>query len=251
MLEQEKKKDETSGQALDVDKLKKAAAEKAVEFVESGMVLGLGGGSTAAFAIRMIGAKLQAGELHDICGVPCSLDVEAEARRHGIPITSLQDHPVLDLTIDGADEVDGNFNLIKGGGAALVREKVVAQASRREIIIVDERKTSPAVGTNWPIPVEILPFGLRPQMDFLEELGAKCAVRRADDGQRFVTDNANNIVDCDFGPVENPRQLGQVMKARVGIIDHGLFIDMADDVIVAGRDGIRHLHNDRELEKPL
>src|SRR5262245_57428076 len=137
---------------------KQQAADRAVEGVESGMVVGLGAGSTAILAVRRIGQLLREGRLRDIVGVPCSSAIEAEARALGIPIT-LDPIGAVDLTIDGADEVDPELNLIKGGGGALLHEKIVAQASRREIIIVDAGKLSPVLGTNWPLPVEIVPFG--------------------------------------------------------------------------------------------
>jgi len=136
------------------DKFKQKAGWYAVRFVESGMVVGLGHGSTAIFAVRRIAQLLHEGQLENILGVPCSLQVEEEARELGIPLTSLDEHPLVDLTIDGADEVDPNLNLIKGGGGAFLREKIVAQASRREIIVVDESKLSPALGTRSPLPVE-------------------------------------------------------------------------------------------------
>ncbi len=230
---------------MDVQELKDKAAEKAVEFIKSGMVLGLGGGSTAALAIERIGRMLREGELEDIYGVPCSTKVEARAREHGVPLTSLEDEPTLDLTIDGADEVDDHLNLIKGGGGALVWEKIVAQVSRREIIVVDESKLSDVVGTEEPVPVEVLYFGLRTQRAFLEELGAETSIRTSYNGTRYVSDNGNYIVDCDFGAINEPRRLADEIKLRPGIIDHGLFVDYADEVIVAGEDGIKHLHRDR------
>ena len=144
---------------VDVSQFKRWAAERAVEFVESGMVVGLGHGSTAVFAVRRIAELVKNGQLRGVLGVPCSLQVEEEARGLGIPLTTLDEYPVFDLTIDGADEVDPHLNLIKGGGGALLREKIVAQANRREIIVVDESKLSPALGTRWPVPVEVVPFG--------------------------------------------------------------------------------------------
>ena len=138
---------------------KRAAAEFAVRLVHSGMVLGLGAGSTAAYAVRAIAANLEHGELHDIVGGPCSSEVEAAARRLGIPLTTLEECGTIDLTIDGADEVDPDLNLVKGGGGALLHEKIVAQASRREVIVVDASKPSPRLGTRGPVAVEVVPFG--------------------------------------------------------------------------------------------
>ena len=222
-------------------KLKQQAAERAVEFVKSGMVVGLGHGSTAFLAVRRIAQLLHEGQLQDILGVPCSLQVEEEAQRLGIPLTTLDEHPVVDLTIDGADEVDHSLNLIKGGGGALLREKMVAQASRREIIVVDESKLSPALGTRWPVPVEVIPFGWRSQAAYLESLGARPILRLSSDGAPFTTDQNNLILDCHFGPISQPTQLAARLGERAGIVEHGLFLGLATDVIVASDEGIRHL----------
>jgi ribose 5-phosphate isomerase A len=232
----------------DTTQLKRQAAEHAVEFVESGMVVGLGGGSTAALAVRRLAQLLSTGQLRDVLGVPCSLQVEAEARRLGIPLTTLEQHPVVDLTIDGADEVDPNLDLIKGGGGALLHEKIVAQASRREIIVVDEAKLSPMLGTHRPLPVEVVPFGWGSQIAYLESLGARPALRRNDDGTPFKTDQGNLILDCDFGPISQPAQLATRLGERAGIVEHGLFLGLATEVIAAGAGGIRHLR--REGDTP-
>ncbi len=227
--------------SVETGRFKRQAAERAVEFVTSGMVLGLGHGSTAAFAIRRIAQLLAAGELEDVLAVPCSRQVEEEARRLSIPLTTLDDHPVIDLTIDGADEVDPHLNLIKGGGGALLREKIVAQASRREIIVVDEAKLSPVLGTRWPVPVEVAPFGHRSQVDFLRSIGARPVLRQRDDGTPFLTDQQNFILDCHFGLIIEPAALADRLSGRAGIVEHGLFIGLATDLIVAGHKGVRHL----------
>jgi len=224
-----------------IRKLKQQAARRAVECIESGMVVGLGHGSTALFAVQRIAELLNAGKLSEILGVPCSLKIEEEAPRLGIPLTSLDEHPIIDVTIDGADEVDPNLDLIKGGGGALLREKIVAQASRREIIVVDESKLSPALGTRWPVPVEVIPFGWRSQISFLESLGASVSVRQTCDGKRFVTDQGNLILDCNFGPLQQPTLVARELSQRIGIVEHGLFLGLTTDVIVAGKDGVRHL----------
>lgn len=212
-----------------------------MECIESGTVVGLGHGSTASFALQRIAALLKTGALKDIIGVPCSLQVEEEARQLGIPLGTLDEHPVIDVTIDGADEVDSNLDLIKGGGGALLREKIVAQASLREIIVVDESKLSPALGTRWPVPVEVIPFGWRSQISFLESLGARVSVRQTSDGRRFVTDQGNLILDCNFGPLPQPTQVARELSQRTGIVEHGLFLGLTTDVIVAGKNGVRHL----------
>jgi ribose 5-phosphate isomerase A len=225
---------------------KKQAAEKAVEFVESGMVIGLGHGSTAVFAVRRIAELLKAGTLKEILGVPCSTQVAAEAQQLGIPLTTQDEHPVIDLTIDGADEVDPNLDLIKGAGGALLREKIVAQASRREIIVIDESKLSPALGTQRALPVEVVPFGWRAQATYLESIGARVSVRQARKGTFFKTDHGNLIIDCSFGPIAEPTLLGATLSERAGIVEHGLFLGLATDVIVGGGQGIRHIRRDQQ-----
>ncbi len=224
----------------DILQLKQQAADQAVAAITSGMIIGLGTGSTALLAVRRLAEWLDAGKLQDITGVPTSSQIEQEARRLHIPLTTLEDQPVLDLTIDGADEVDPNLNLIKGGGGALLREKIVAQASRREIIIVDESKLSPVLGTRWAVPVEVIEFGWRTQLDYLTMLGAQVIIRRHA-GMVFKTDQGNLILDCNFGPIANLPALAAQLNARVGVVEHGLFLGLASEVIVAGRAGIQHL----------
>lgn len=221
--------------------LKEQAAVRAVEFVKPGMVVGLGHGTTTIFAVRRIAELLQAGALKNILGVPCSIQVEKEAQHVGIPLTTLEEHPVIDLTIDGADEVDPNLDLIKGGGGALLREKIVAQASRREIIVVDESKLSPALGTRWAVPVEVVPFGWRTQALYLESLGADVNLRQDENKKTFTTDQGNLILDCQFGPLSQPAELAAKLNSRTGIVEHGLFLDLATDLIVAGAEVVRHI----------
>lgn len=223
-------------------RLKQQAAERAVEFIQSGMIIGLGTGSTAIFATRRIGQLLREGKLENVRGIATSRRTDEEARQLGIPL--LADglpHPV-DLTIDGADEIDVDLNLIKGGGGALLREKIVAQASQRLIIVADESKLSFRLGMSYRLPVEVLEFGWHSQQRFLESLGAKTSVRQNPDGSCFATDSGNLILDCDFGPIEDPAELAAQLGARAGIIEHGFFLHMASDVIIAGAAGIRHLN---------
>lgn len=222
-------------------KLKQEAAEFAVQFVKSGMVVGLGTGSTAIFATRKIGELLRSGQLKDITGFATSEATRKEAEQLGIPMMDASLSRKIDVTIDGADEVDPHFNLIKGGGGALFHEKVVAQASAREIIVVDESKLSDRLGTRFALPVEVSPFGWQSQMRFLESLGCKAVIRKNKDGSQYVTDSGNMIVDCNFGPIADVNALAAKLGARAGIIEHGLFIGIASDVIVAGANGIRHL----------
>lgn len=225
----------------DISKLKKQAARRAVEFVKSGMTVGLGHGSTAFFAVLRLAELIRSGTLKKIRGVPCSRKVYEEAKKLGITITTLNRNPVIDLTIDGADEVDKRLNLIKGGGGALLKEKIVAQASLREIIIVDDSKMSPMLGTRCAVPIEVVPFGWQTHIPFLEKLGSKVKVRREIDGTLFKTDQDNIILDANFGPIRNPERLAADLKGRAGIVEHGLFIGIATDVIVAGEGGLRHL----------
>ncbi len=221
-----------------VERLKRQAAEAAVDLIQPGMVVGLGAGSTALKAIECIGERVADGRLHGIVGVPCSAQVASDAQRLGVPLTTLDEHPVLDLTIDGADEVDPQLRVIKGGGGALLREKIVAQASRREIIIVDEGKLSDRLGTTWALPVEVIPFGWRTHLDFFASLGATVTVRTADRNAWFRTDSGNLILDCNFGPMADPDALAAVLESRAGIVEHGLFIGLVSAVVVAGKDGV-------------
>lgn len=225
----------------DTEALKKAAADKAVEDVASGMVVGLGHGSTTIWALRRIAEKLAEGTLENIVGVPCSLAVEADARDLRIPLTTLNDTPKVDLTIDGADEIDAHNNLIKGGGGALLREKVVAQASAREIIIADESKLSTKLGEKWAVPVEVVPFALTSEQEFLRSIGAEPKIRMAKTDGMFTTDQGNHIIDANFGEIDDPQALAAKLNGRAGIMEHGLFLGIASKVIVAGPKGVRTL----------
>jgi ribose 5-phosphate isomerase A len=219
---------------------KQQAAERAVEFVQPGMVVGLGTGSTAIFAVRRIARLIHDGGLKNIFGFATSRAVWKEAQGLGISMMSEDMPNSLDLTIDGADEVDPDLNLIKGKGGALLREKIAAQASRRVIIVADDSKLSPRLGTQHAVPVEILSFGWRSQFRYLESLGAQVKIRYNADGSPFVTDSGNIILDCNFGPIVNVAGLAARLSARAGIAEHGLFLGLATDLIVAGKDGIRH-----------
>ena len=220
---------------------KRLAGEHAVQFVQSGMVVGLGTGSTAVFATRLIADLLRGGERRNITGYATSKAVWREAVRLGIPMLT-EDMPTeIDLTIDGADEVDPQLNLIKGGGGALLREKIVAQASHREIIVIDESKLSSRIGTQHAVPIEVLQYGWQSQARFLATLGAEITVRRYADGSHFRTDQDNLILDCRFEPIRDPADLARQLSERAGIVEHGLFLGLADDVIIAGPTGIRHL----------
>lgn len=222
------------------DELKKKAAETAVDRLESGMVVGLGTGSTARFALERLSELIRTGRLAGILGIPSSLQTEKAARELGIPLTGFESHPEIDITIDGADEVDPDLNLIKGGGGALLREKVLAQASRCNIIIVDESKLSERLGTKWALPVEVVPFARAVEEHFLKSIGATVALRTRN-GQAAATDQGNLLLDARFGPMGDPGRLAAQLSGRAGIVEHGLFVGLAHELFVAGADGIRHL----------
>jgi ribose 5-phosphate isomerase A len=223
------------------EKLKQEAAHHAVGFIKSGMVVGLGTGSTAAFAVMRIAERLKSRDLKDIVGIPTSTRTEKLARELEIPLCGLDAQPAIDVTIDGADEVDEDLNLIKGGGGALLREKVVAQASRRNIIVVDESKLSLRLGTRWALPVEVIPFATKAEENFLKSLGAAVTLRLDAQGQPYKTDQHNYILDANFGQMADPNRLAAKLNERAGIVEHGLFLGLAGDVIVAAQDEIRHL----------
>lgn len=223
------------------DDLKKAAAERAVEQIKSGMALGLGSGSTVRYAIDKIAQLWQAGVLTDIVGVATSEATANHARQYGLPLVALDQRPGLDLAIDGADEVDPELNLIKGLGGALLREKMVALAAQRFVVLVDESKRVDKLGTHTPLPVEVVQFGWKSQIRWLEALGCTPALRGGED-RPFVTDNGNYIIDCTFpSGIDDPAVLATVLRARVGLVEHGLFLRMAHQVIVAKVDGIQIL----------
>jgi ribose 5-phosphate isomerase A len=219
------------------DDLKRRAAEQGVQRIESGMLVGLGSGSTATLAIEALGRKLASGELRDIVGVPTSIRTKALAEALGIPLTTLDDRQHLDLTIDGADEADPRGDLIKGGGGALLWEKIVAVASRRYVIVVDETKVVRVLGERFSLPVEVVPFGWRTHLDAIVALGATPSLRVGGSGQPFVTDAGNYLIDCRFpNGMADPRQVDRVLRDRPGVVETGLFLGMAPEVIV-GRSG--------------
>ncbi len=206
------------------------------------MRLGLGTGSTAAFFLRALAARVRHGELPGLVGVPTSERTEKEARRLGIPLAPQDEVGRLDLAVDGADEVAPDLGLIKGLGGALLREKVVAQASERMVVIVDEAKLVGRLGERAPLPVEVAPFGLDAQLAWLAELGARPVLRAAAGGRSALTDNGNATVDCWFeGGIEDAPVLERRIAARAGLVESGLFLGMADEAIVAGEGGVRRL----------
>lgn len=226
---------------MDSDGLKMLAAQRAMEFVKPGMKLGLGTGSTAGRFVELLGRQVAGGL--NVVGVPTSEATHALALRHGIPLTTLDDEPELDLAIDGADEIDGDLSLIKGGGGALLREKIVAMASERMIVIADAAKRVGRLGA-FPLPVEIVQFGARATLRMIEaatqDIGCdgRILLRKTASGDNFVTDGGNFIVDCSFGPIFEAEALGDVLEMIPGVVEHGLFVGIADMAILAGPGGI-------------
>jgi ribose 5-phosphate isomerase A len=229
----------------DFEQLKREAAHRALELVQSGMKLGLGTGSTARHFVALLGERVKGGL--SITAVATSEATAAQARALGVPVATLDEYPELDLTIDGADEVDGALRLIKGGGGALLREKIVAAASKRMVVIADSSKLVARLGA-FPLPVEVVPFGLAATRRHIERVGADfdcrgpIALRRAhDSSQAFVTDGGHYILDCAFGAIADPEALAGALGGVPGIVDHGLFIGLAGAAILAGPDGLKIL----------
>jgi ribose 5-phosphate isomerase A len=221
------------------DTLKRQAAEHAVAEVADGMVVGLGTGSTAAFALEALAERVKAGLR--IVGIATSEATAQRAKALGIPLGGFAEHAAIDLVIDGADEVErASLALIKGHGGALLREKIVAAASRRLVIVVDETKLVERLGAK-PVPVEIVRFGWEVTYRRLLELAASVTLRRKTDGGAFVTDGGNFIADCAFGPIADPAELAQRIKALIGVVESGLFIGLAKAAVVAGAGGVRVL----------
>jgi ribose 5-phosphate isomerase A len=229
----------------DRDALKRAAAEAAVDLVEDGMIVGLGTGSTAAFAVEALARRHRQGL--SFVGIPTSERTAAQARAAGIPLSSFAQHRQIDLTIDGADEVErGTLNLIKGLGGALLREKIVANASRRLAIVVDGAKLVDRLGTHAPVPVEVVTFGLEVTQAALKVFAAEARPRLAPTGDLFVTDGGNHILDCSFaGPIADPARLEDRIRRVVGVVESGLFIGRADPVFVADQQGVHRLDSVR------
>lgn len=229
-----------SSAGSDRDALKRAAAEAAVEQVEDGMIVGLGTGSTAAFAVDALARRWRQGLR--FAGIPTSERTAERAKAAGIALTSFTEHRQIDLTIDGADEVErGTLNLIKGLGGALLREKIVAAASRRLVIVVDGAKLVDRLGARAPVPVEVVSFGLEATRAALGVLGASVQVRLSPSGEPFVTDGGNRILDCAFGAIADPARLEERIRHLVGVIECGLFIGRAHAVFVADAGGVLRL----------
>jgi ribose 5-phosphate isomerase A len=224
---------------------KRAAAARAVEEVRSGMRLGLGTGSTVSHFLDLLGARLQAGEVSDLVGVPTSVRTAEHATRLGMALGDLHELAPLDLTVDGADEIDPRLRLIKGLGGALLREKMVAQASRQLIVIADASKVVRTLGEQAPLPVEVVPFAWETHGPFLERLGAHPELRRTASGEPYVTDNGNYVFDCRFeGGIAEPEKLEAALRRRTGVVASGLFLGLASLAFVAGEAGVRVLLGD-------
>jgi ribose 5-phosphate isomerase A len=217
---------------------KEAAGRAAAKLVRDGDIVGLGTGSTAYFAVVALGERVKSGL--EIVGIPTSVATADLARKVGIPLTTLDERPQIDITIDGADEIDPKLNMIKGGGGALLREKVVASACRKMVVVADSTKIVPALG-KFPLPLEIIPFARTVIERRIASLGATAKLRTNPDGQPFVTDNGNQILDCGFGRIADPPALARKLSEMVGVVEHGLFIGLAELVLVGRGDHVEEL----------
>jgi ribose 5-phosphate isomerase A len=223
---------------MERDEEKRAAAETAAAMVDDGMVIGLGTGSTAHYAIEALIRRVRGGLR--IRAIPTSERSATQARDGGIPLTTFAEHRRLDLTIDGADVIElGTLNLIKGLGGALLREKIVASVSARLVIVADHEKLVERLGTKAPVPVEVVPFGWETTADRLRRLGAEPQPRRDASGQLFCTDGGNRILDCRFGAITDPQSLDRSIGQTVGVVETGLFIGMAEVALIADAAGVR------------
>jgi ribose 5-phosphate isomerase A len=218
-----------------MEEKKKAAALKAVEWIQDGMVLGLGTGSTTFYALEAIGEMVAKG--YDLVGIPTSISTENLANKFGIPLTTLDEVESIDLTIDGADEVDPVKNLIKGMGGALLREKIVASVTEVEIIVVDDSKLVDILGTKSMLPVEVITFGHKRAKDRIEATGCKAYLRGGE--SPFITDSGNYIYDCRYESIGSPEELEQELDSIPGVVENGLFLGLASKIIIAGKGGIQ------------
>jgi ribose 5-phosphate isomerase A len=220
--------------------MKKLAGEKAIDHIQDGMIVGLGTGSTIQYTLKKLAEEIKKGL--KIQGIPTSMHTKKIAEDLGIPLTKLDEITVIDVTIDGADEVDSNLNLIKGGGGALTREKIVAYQSKKEIIVVDESKVVKGLGADFALPVEVVKYGWRFTKKSLETLGCEAVRREVMKDEPFITDNSNYILDCDFGKIDNPEALEKEINAIPGVVENGLFIGLVDEVIVGSKQGVMTLN---------
>ena len=227
---------------FEVDRLKTAAANAAAALVEDGLIVGLGSGSTASLAVSILGRRVAEGL--QMIGIPTSQRTEREARRLGIPLSTPAEHDRIDITIDGADEVDrGRLNLLKGRGGALLREKIIATTSEQLIIVIDETKLVDRLGVHGAVAVEVVPFAWHTTARRLQGLGASVERRTTRAGHPIITDGGHYILDCAFGTIDDPEQLQRRLDRTVGVVEHGLFLGMASRVIVGGAQGVEVLSN--------
>lgn len=230
-----------SSDANRTDQLKREAAEAALAHIDSGMVVGLGSGSTAALFIAELGRRIAGGRLKDIRGIPTSEASRRQAQELGIRIISFAEAQWCDVCVDGADEIDPRLDLIKGLGGALLREKIVAQNSKLRVIVADSAKLVDCLGSKGPLPVEALPFGIERQPDFFRSLGGEPSLRLDKQSRPFITDNGNHIYDVRFGPIADARELEMALLRRAGIVQTGLFLGLADEAIIAHPDKLQTL----------
>jgi len=223
------------------NKWKKAAAEAAAGMVANGMILGLGTGSTAAFFLDALARRIRREGLR-VCGIPTSKKTAARARQLRIPLTTFAKHAEIDLAVDGADEVErGTLYLIKGRGGALLREKIVAAASKRMAVVADESKLVERLGSLVAVPVEVVPFGWQETQRKLEQLGARPSLRLIGGKKAYITDGGNHILDCAFGPMANPKDVAHHLDHVIGAVEHGLFLGFAHEAFIGGPDGVEVL----------
>ena len=223
---------------MNTEHLKQMAAEKATEEVRDGMIVGLGTGSTVYYALLKLGAMVRNGL--NIIGIPTSASTEKIATEQDIPLSTLSQHPTIELTIDGADEVDPHLNLIKGGGAALVREKIIANASKRIIIVVDDSKISQVLGTSFDLPVEIVQFGWESTQRMVNQICGKSDLRGGLKNP-LITDNGNYILDCKFNGIPEPEKVEILLNNIPGVVENGIFAKRADKVIIGTSNGVKHM----------
>lgn len=247
---------------MEVIELKRKAAEKALEFVESGMVLGLGTGSTVHFTLLRLAELLANGTLKNIVGIPTSINTQKKAEELGIPLSNLDNHPEIDLVIDGADEVSVReseeldkenirFDLIKGGGGALLREKIIAQAGKKFIAVVDESKLSNRLFEKYHLPIEVVKIALNSEKKFLNSMGGHPKLRLNSNLTPYITDEGNNIFDTEFQPGQNLEELNVILNERAGIIGHGLFLDIADIIVIGSAGNVKILSKKQVCGKIL
>ena len=229
---------------------KRRVAEAAADLIGSGSRVGLGSGSTVNLVVAALAERVRRGELRNLFVVAASTRTEAELRRYGLPVNSLDEQPELDLTIDGADEIDGQFAMIKGGGGALLRERIVLAAAAERIIVVDRSKVVPALGTSWAVPVEVVRWGWRVAEGALRSLGARPVPRTAN-GEPAVTDEGNYLLDCAFGTIADPAALAARIAGQAGVVAHGIFVDLADRALIAGAEGVEERRKGTDRATPI